>query len=142
MIRSDRSARSGRSRRAGRAGRSGRSALSSSEVAVQIAILVMCFVFGLVLPLAAQEGGSPRTPVQAPADVKAMSPTLEDVPYPHPVKFMPLTMYGQDVRMAYMDVPPTGQPNGRTAVLLHGMNFFGEYWSETIEILRREGFRV
>jgi pimeloyl-ACP methyl ester carboxylesterase len=53
-----------------------------------------------------------------------------------------MTLYGQDVRMAYMDVAPASQPNGRTVVLLHGMNFFGEYWAGTIEVLRKEGFRV
>ncbi len=83
-----------------------------------------------------------RPPIQAPPDVKATSISLEDVPYPHPVKFMPLTLYGHDVRMAYMDVAPARQPNGRTVVLLHGMNFYGEYWKETIEVLRNEGFRV
>jgi pimeloyl-ACP methyl ester carboxylesterase len=83
-----------------------------------------------------------RTPVQAPADIKPASITLEDVPYPHPVKFMPLTLYGHDVRMAYMDVAPSTQANGRTVVLLHGMNFYGEYWSGTIDVLRKEGFRV
>src|SRR5205823_15129921 len=66
----------------------------------------------------------------------------EDVPYPHPVRYMPLTLYTHDVRMAYMDVPATGQPNGRTVVLLHGMNFYGEYWTGTIDVLRKEGFRV
>src|SRR6185436_19031862 len=55
---------------------------------------------------------------------------------------MPLTVYSHDVRMAYMDVPPANQPNGRVVVLLHGMNFYGEYWSGTIEVLRKEGFRV
>ncbi|PYR61354.1 MAG: alpha/beta hydrolase [Acidobacteria bacterium] len=79
---------------------------------------------------------------QAPADAKAYSPTLEDVPYPYPVHHLALTLYGHDARMAYMDVPPAGQPNGRTVVLLHGMNFYGEYWSNTIEVLRKEGFRV
>src|SRR5688572_2520349 len=79
---------------------------------------------------------------QAPADYKPVSITLEDLPYPHPVSFLPLTLYGQDVRMAYMDVPPVGQPNGRAVVLLHGMNFFGEYWAGTVDVLRREGFRV
>jgi pimeloyl-ACP methyl ester carboxylesterase len=64
------------------------------------------------------------------------------VPYPHPVKFLSLTLYGHDVRMAYMDVAPSTQPNGRSIVLLHGMNFFGEYWGGTIEVLRKEGFRV
>jgi hypothetical protein len=55
---------------------------------------------------------------------------------------MPLTLYGQDIRMAYMDVPAQGQPNGRTVVLFHGMNFAGFYWGGPIDALRKEGFRV
>src|SRR5439155_12715923 len=82
------------------------------------------------------------TPMQAPADAKPTSPTLEDVPYPFPVHHLPLMMYGHDVRLAYMDVAPAGASNGRTVVLLHGMNFYGEYWSATIEVLRNAGFRV
>jgi pimeloyl-ACP methyl ester carboxylesterase len=58
------------------------------------------------------------------------------------VAYLPLTLYGQDVRMAYMDVPPAGQPNGRTVVLFHGMNFGGFYFAGPIDILRKEGFRV
>src|SRR5271163_4345802 len=80
--------------------------------------------------------------VKAPADVKPGSITYEDVPYPYPVSYLPLTMYGQDVRMAYMDVPPSGPANGRTVVLLHGMNFGGFYFGGPIEALRKEGFRV
>jgi pimeloyl-ACP methyl ester carboxylesterase len=71
-----------------------------------------------------------------------MSPTLEDVPYPHPVSFLPLSVAGRDARMAYMDVRPTGPANGRTVVLLHGMNFYGEYWAGTIDVLTQAGFRV
>ena len=37
-----------------------------------------------------------------PTDVKPGSITYEEVEYPHPVKYFPLTMYGQDVRMAFM----------------------------------------
>jgi pimeloyl-ACP methyl ester carboxylesterase len=112
-------------------------------MAMYVGRLVLCLVACLVwsgAPAAAQS----RTdaPVQPPADVKPMSPTLEDVPYPHPVKFLPLTLYTHDVRMAYMDVPPAGPSNGRTVVLLHGMNFFGEYWAGTIDVLRKAGFRV
>ena len=44
--------------------------------------------------------------------------------------------------MAYMDVAPEGRPNGRTVVLLHGMNFGGFYFAGPIEMLRKEGFRV
>src|SRR2546428_863870 len=83
-----------------------------------------------------------RAPIQAPPDVKPTSPTLEDVTYPYPVHYLSLAVYNRDVRMAYTDVPPTAQPNGKTVVLLHGMNFYGEYWSGTIEVLRKEGFRV
>jgi pimeloyl-ACP methyl ester carboxylesterase len=80
--------------------------------------------------------------VKAPTDVKPGSITYEEVEYPYPVSYLPLTLYGQDVRMAYMDVPPDGRANGRTAVLLHGMNFGGFYFSGPIELLRKEGFRV
>src|SRR5689334_6591289 len=75
-------------------------------------------------------------------DVKPGSIDYEDVAYPYPVQFLPLTLYGQDVRMAYMDVPPAGQPNGRTVVLFHGMNFGGFYFEGPIELLRKQGFRV
>src|SRR6185369_291881 len=77
-----------------------------------------------------------------PADVKPGSITYEEVEYRHPVKYFPLTMYGQDVRMAYMDVAPVGQPNGRTVVLFHGMNFGGFYFAGPIDVLRKEGFRL
>jgi len=90
----------------------------------------------------AQERAAGQAQMQAPADAKAFSPTLEDVPYPYPVHQLKLTMYGHDVRMAYMDVPPGGPANGRAVVLLHGMNFYGEYWASTIEVLRHAGFRL
>lgn len=79
---------------------------------------------------------------KAPADVKPGSITYEDVPYPYPVTYLPLTLYGQDVRMAFMDIPAAGQPNGRTVVLLHGMNFGGFYFGGPIDALRMAGFRV
>jgi pimeloyl-ACP methyl ester carboxylesterase len=79
---------------------------------------------------------------QAPPDIKPGSITYEDIPYPFPVAYLPLTLYGQDVRMAYMDVAPEGLPNGRTVVLLHGMNFGGFYFGGPIDALRKAGFRV
>ena len=80
--------------------------------------------------------------LKAPTDVKPGSITYEEVDYPYPVKYLPLTLYGQDVRMAYMDVAPLGRANGRTVVLLHGMNFGGFYFEGPINFLRKEGFRV
>jgi len=77
-----------------------------------------------------------------PTDVKPGSITCEECPYPYPSSYLPLTLYGQDVRMAYMDVAPQGQPNGHTVVLLHGNNFAGFYFGVVIDALRKEGFRV
>jgi pimeloyl-ACP methyl ester carboxylesterase len=79
---------------------------------------------------------------KAPTDIKAGSITYEEVAYPYPVSYMRLTLYGQDVNMAYMDVPAAGQPNGRTVMLFHGMNFGGFYFAGPIELLRKAGFRV
>ena len=58
------------------------------------------------------------------------------------MKILPLKLEGQSLRMAYMDVPATAKANGRTVVLLHGKNFFGAYWRETIKTLSAAGFRV
>jgi len=77
----------------------------------------------IVVLIVALVGCAAAQMVHAPTDVKPGSITYEEIAYPYPVQFLPLTLYGQDVRLAYMDVPPAGQANGRTAVLFHGMNF-------------------
>jgi hypothetical protein len=79
---------------------------------------------------------------KAPTDIKPGSITYEDIEYPYPVAYLPLSLYGQDVRLAYMNVAPAGQPNGRMILLFHGMNFGGFYFAGPIEVLRKEGFRV
>ena len=96
----------------------------------------------LLLCLAGSLFAQGDAPPKAPTDVKPGSITYEDIQYPYPVSYLPLTLYGQDVRMAYMDVPSAGPPNGRTVVLFHGMNFGGFYFAGPIEALRKEGFRV
>jgi pimeloyl-ACP methyl ester carboxylesterase len=98
----------------------------------------VCVLFCLLTTAYAQREALPK----APTEIKPGSITYEDVEYPYPVAYFPLTLYGQDVRMAYMDVPAAGQPNGRTVVLFHGMNFGGFYFAGPIEVLRKEGFRV
>ncbi len=77
-----------------------------------------------------------------PADVKPGSITCEECPYPFPSSYLPLSLYGQDVRMAYMDVAPQGTPNGHTVMIFHGNNFAGFYFGNIIDALRKEGFRV
>lgn len=67
---------------------------------------------------------------------------MENYPYPYPVEYFEIEIQGQDLRMAYMDVKPSRNSNGRTVVLFHGKNFFGAYWENTINFLRENGFRV
>jgi pimeloyl-ACP methyl ester carboxylesterase len=67
---------------------------------------------------------------------------LEEMAYPHPVQYLDVEMEGHQLRMAYMDVAPAGQANGRTVVLLHGKSFSGSYWEGTIKTLRGAGFRI
>jgi len=81
----------------------------------------------------------------AAADEDAVRPLgigLEGIAYPYPVQFLDLVIEGQAVRMAYMDVLPTGAGNGKTAVLLHGKSFSGNYWETAIRRLTDEGYRV
>jgi pimeloyl-ACP methyl ester carboxylesterase len=101
------------------------------------AIVGMAFWTTLAPLILAQEAAP-----KAPSDVHPGSITYEEIAYPYPVQYLPLTLYGQDVRMAYMDVPPAGTPTGRTVILFHGMNFGGFYFAGPIELLRKEGFRV
>lgn len=104
-------------------------------------ILVLSFSLMILLsPVGSAQSGAQDMPV--PSDVKPGSITCEECPYPYPSSYLPLTLYGQDVRMAYMDVTPEGQANGHTVVLLHGNNFAGFYFGVVIDALRKEGFRV
>lgn len=80
---------------------------------------------------------------QAPsAYTQPLGISLDSYPYPYPVEFLPLTIEGENVRMAYMDVPPSSAGNGRTIVLMHGKNFYGSYWENTIKALTAAGYRV
>jgi len=66
---------------------------------------------------------------------------LENIAYPFPVKFINTSAQWQQLRMAYMDVQPD-KPNGKNVLLLHGKNFNGAYWENTVKELRRRGYRV
>ena len=78
---------------------------------------------------------------QPPTYSTPLGIALESYSYPNSVQFLPLEIEGQVVRMAYMDVLPADS-NGRSVVLLHGKNFYGSYWENTIEALTAEGYRV
>jgi pimeloyl-ACP methyl ester carboxylesterase len=104
--------------------------LKETSVAGKIAIYGL-FLLIWVQPFPAAAQG--KTP---------LSISMENYHYPYDVALLPLTIEGQDLRMAYMDVPAIGNPNGKAVLLLHGKNFFGAYWEETIRFLSRNGFRV
>jgi pimeloyl-ACP methyl ester carboxylesterase len=83
----------------------------------------------------------------APAVARADEATpigigLEGFAYPYQVHFFGLTRDGERQRLAYMDVPAAGTPNGRTALLLHGRNFPSSYWQPVIQALTNAGYRV
>src|SRR3954465_9417009 len=109
---------------------------------MKTAPLLLALACAILAPAAAAAQAARPPAVATPADVKPGSITCEDVPYPFPVSYLPLTLYGQDVRIAFMDVASSGPPNGHTVVLFHGNNFAGFYFATLIEALRTAGFRV
>jgi pimeloyl-ACP methyl ester carboxylesterase len=100
---------------------------------------VVALSLGVTGALSAQSATAPAAP---PSHWGPVSINLEEVVYPHPVHFMERELYGQVVRIAYMDVAPTGPPNGRTVILLHGGSYYGWYWRDQIDALARAGYRV
>jgi pimeloyl-ACP methyl ester carboxylesterase len=97
-----------------------------------VVILLFILVLSPILEMAFADEG----------EIKPLSITMEGYDYAYKVMFLDINIEGQDLRMAYMDVQPERTPNGNTVVLLHGKNFFGNYWKDTIRLLSRKGFRV
>ena len=92
--------------------------------------------------MGAGSASASEPPDQPPGDWGPTAIDYTNVPYPHPVHFLPVRLAGQDLRMAYMDVAPSGRANGRMVVLFHGMNFFAAAYRDTVDALARAGFRV
>jgi pimeloyl-ACP methyl ester carboxylesterase len=82
-----------------------------------------------------------QTAAQA-TEPKALGIALDEYPYPWPVHFLPLVIEEQELRMAYMDVPPSGPANGQAVVLMHGKNFGGCYWRDVAQTIADAGYRV
>jgi pimeloyl-ACP methyl ester carboxylesterase len=94
-----------------------------------------------VVPLcAALLAFTPTLAADAPREPYGID--LEGFAYPYPVSLFPVTNDGEQLKIAYMDVGASGQPNGRTVVLLHGRNFPSSYWAPVIKTLADAGFRV
>ncbi|MCP4617198.1 MAG: alpha/beta hydrolase [Bradyrhizobium sp.] len=118
------------------------------RLATRLASLLTAFALAgssIVLAGGAEaQTAEPRSaaPVKPVKPVQPIGIGLEGIEYPHPVKFFELTIEGQQLRMAYMDVPPTAAANGKTVVLLHGKSFSGNYWAHMIATLTAQGYRV
>ena len=93
----------------------------------------------LLLSIALLLGGSPP---QLSAQEPPLGIALEGFEYPFPVSFFPVRINGEELRVAYMDVAPTGPGNGHAVLLLHGRNFPSSYWAPTIKPLTAAGYRV
>jgi pimeloyl-ACP methyl ester carboxylesterase len=96
---------------------------------------ITLLLFIAIAPIASAQISGPTTYTQP------LGIAMEGYPYPFPVHFMPLNIEGQDLRMAYMDLPATGTEKA-VVVLLHGKNFYGAYWKDTALALAGAGYRV
>lgn len=96
------------------------------------------FLLGsLLLSAALSAAAAPALPA-APA----YGPELQGFDYPYELKHYAFESQGKQLQMGYMDVAPTGATNGRTVVLMHGKNFCGATWEQTIKALGAAGYRV
>jgi pimeloyl-ACP methyl ester carboxylesterase len=101
--------------------------------------IVQCLMILIIFAIATTSGLTRTALAEEPPP---LSITLEEYAYPYPVRFLSLVIEGQDLKMAYMDVLPRGSGNGKAVMLLHGKNFFGAYWKDTIKSLTENGYRV
>lgn len=116
----------------------------------RFAVLVVIFLAGCQRPGAAPEQSTNR-PVNAAAASASVPNAKADArfdaelsasKYPYPVAHFEVTSQRQKLRLAYMDVRPSGTANAKTVLLLHGKNFTAAHWQKTIEVLAGQGYRV
>lgn len=67
---------------------------------------------------------------------------INHLEYPYKVDYLDLNIENQDLKMAYMDIKPVKNDNGKSVILFHGKNFNGFYWKKTIDFLANNGYRV
>ena len=77
-----------------------------------------------------------------PASQTGYGQELQGFTYPYPLQHFAFESQGQSLQMGYMDVSPTTKANGRTVVLMHGKNFCGATWEDSIKALSSAGYRV
>src|SRR5690554_4998123 len=130
--------------------------MKTSKKIVFLSLLSLILAAGCASTPKADDGAAPvEQPQSADAATKGESAPGAEVPYngegfdarltnyeyPFAVSFYKFETQGQNLEMAYMDVKPDA-PNGKTVVLLHGKNFTGAYWKNTVDALVAQGYRV
>ena len=87
----------------------------------RFSLRITCVLSILILGLNSPLLGQISPPSTAPEAWGAVSINMEEIEYPYPVNYFNFSVYGQDVRVAYMDVAPKGQPwtNG----------YFSSWWA-------------
>lgn len=114
-----------------------------SQLKQRVILTLSAALLGLASSASLAQTDWPEVPpTEAPAHWGAVSANFEEIPYPYPVHFLELNRFQQDIRMAYMDVAPTGRANGQTVLWQHGMNFYSEAYTPTLKALSAAGFRV
>ena len=108
----------------------------------RFSLRITCVLSILALGLNSCLLGQTAPPSTAPEAWGAVSINMEEIDYPYPVSYFNFSVYGEEVRVAYMDVAPKGQPNGRTVIFHHGGLYYGWYWEHQIEALSSAGYRV
>src|SRR5690554_2226094 len=130
--------------------------VTKSKIHVISGVLSLLMVAGCASTPRAEDGAAPveqaqgaqaatnaeaKPAAEVPYDGPGFDARLTNYEYPYAVSFYKFDTQGQSLEMAYMDIQPEA-PNGKTVVLLHGKNFTGAYWKNTIAALVEQGYRV
>lgn len=107
----------------------------STAVMMRFLYLICAAIAGLPAAIATAPGTIDNGPF--PEDLNGSNFT-----YPWPVKLYRFASQHRDLEMAFMDVAPTCEPNGKVVVALHGKNFCGATWEATARELAAAGYRV
>ncbi|MGB1658570.1 MAG: alpha/beta fold hydrolase [Longimicrobiales bacterium] len=113
--------------------------LYSATRAAAAPVLLIALAFPWTTDRLVAQAEPPSEPL---AEWTATAIDYSNVPYPWPVDYLDVELFGLDLKMAYMDVAPTGTPNGQTVVVFHGMNFFAAPYEPMIRALTEAGFRT
>ncbi len=112
-----------------------------------IALVLIAGCAHVKAPPAMQATAAPAASQAAAAapsyeNTEPLGAALEGWAYPYPVQTLQFEKDGRVLRMAYIDVKPSAQANGKTVVLFHGKNFGSDYWANTLRAMSAQGYRV